>query len=56
MSNQKKNIQLEQERNELNTLIGKGIDFEIDDVFFEVKKRFLGLPIKREKKIIKRYI
>ena len=34
---------LEQERAELNTLINKGVTFEVKDTEFEVKKRFLGL-------------
>jgi hypothetical protein len=38
---------LEQEKNELNALINKGITFEIEDTQFEVKKRFFGLLKKR---------
>lgn len=34
---------LEQERRELNTIIGKGVSFEVKDVEFETKTRFLGL-------------
>ena len=34
---------LEQERAELNTLINKGVTFEVKDTEFEVKKRFFGL-------------
>lgn len=39
---------LEQERDELNTLIGKGVSFEIKDTEFEVQKKFFGL--------VKRYV
>lgn len=35
--------QLERERRELNTLIGKGVSFEVKDVEFETKRRFWGL-------------
>lgn len=38
MNDEKK--QLEQERNELNTLINKGVSFELKDTEFEVKKSF----------------
>lgn len=38
---------LEQEKNELNALIGKGVSFEVDDIEFEVKKVFFGLLKKR---------
>lgn len=41
MNDEKK--QLEQERNELNTLINKGVSFELKDTEFEVKKKFFGL-------------
>ena len=41
MSDEKK--QLEQERNELNALINKGVSFELKDTEFEVEKRFFGL-------------
>lgn len=34
---------LEQERAELNTLINKGVSFELKDTEFEVEKRFFGL-------------
>lgn len=37
------NKKLEQERDELNTLIGKGVSFELKDTEFEVQKKFLGL-------------
>ena len=33
---------LEQERAELDRLIGKGVTFEVDDVRFKVEKRFFG--------------
>ena len=39
---------LEQERAELNTLIGKGVSFEVKDTEFDVEKRFLGI-VKRYK-------
>lgn len=39
---------LEQERAELNTLIGKGVSFEVKDTEFDVEKRFFGL-VKRYK-------
>jgi len=38
---------LEQEKAELNTLINKGVQFEVVDTGFEVKKRFFGLIKKR---------
>ena len=38
---------LEQERAELDRLIGKGVTFEVDDVRFKVEKRFFGLWKKR---------
>ncbi|NLL67018.1 MAG: hypothetical protein GX236_04875, partial [Clostridiaceae bacterium] len=38
---------LEQEKAELNALINKGIQFEVEDTEFEVKKRFFGLLKKR---------
>ena len=34
---------LEQERKELNTLINKGVSFEVKDIEFETHKRFFGL-------------
>ena len=37
------NKKLEQERDELNTLIGKGVSFELKDTEFEVQKKFFGL-------------
>lgn len=39
--------QLEQEQNELNTLINKGITFEVEDYFVEEKKKLFGLIKKR---------
>lgn len=44
---------LEQERQELNTLIGKGISFEVKDVEFEVKKHW-GVFKKRVPKEVTR--
>ncbi len=46
---------LEQERQELNTLIAKGIPFEVDDFDFEEKRVFFGLikkwvPVKVKRK------
>jgi hypothetical protein len=38
---------LQQERNELNVLISKGILFEIEDIEFEEKRAFFGLIKKR---------
>ena len=38
---------LEQERNELNTLINKGVSFEVEDIEFEKKRLFFGLIKKR---------
>jgi hypothetical protein len=35
--------ELEQEKNELNTLINKGIKFNVNDVEFQVQKKFFGL-------------
>ena len=40
---EKKLIKLEQERNELNVLINKGIEFEIEDTEWKAGKRFFGL-------------
>ena len=34
---------LEQERAELNTLINKGVSFEVKDIEFDVEKHFFGL-------------
>lgn len=49
---------LEQERNELNALINKGVSFEVTDVEMKVKRSFFGLikkrisvPVKRQFKI-----
>jgi autonomous glycyl radical cofactor GrcA len=46
---------LEQEKNELNVLINKGIPFEIEDIEFEEKRTFFGLikrhvPVKVKRK------
>jgi hypothetical protein len=38
---------LQQERNELNALISKGILFEVEDIEFQEKKAFCGLIKKR---------
>jgi hypothetical protein len=38
---------LEQEKSELNALINKGIDFEVIDTEFEIKRRRFGLLKKR---------
>lgn len=51
MSEEKK---LEQERKELNTLINKGVSFEVKDIEFETHKRFFGLIKKRTPKEVKR--
>lgn len=45
---------LEQEKKELNTLINKGIAFEIEDTEFEIKNKFFGLIKKRTPKKIKK--
>lgn len=45
---------LQQERTELNALIGKGVEFELKDVEFTVRKRFFGLVKKREEKEVTR--
>lgn len=44
----------EQERKELNTLINKGVSFEVKDIEFETHKRFFGLIKKRTPKEVKR--
>jgi hypothetical protein len=38
---------LEQERSELSVLLNKGIEFEVEDVRFDVEKRLFGLIKKR---------
>ena len=43
----------EQERKELNTLINKGVSFEVKDIEFETRKRFFGLIKKRTPKEVK---
>lgn len=45
---------LEQERAELDRLIGKGVTFEVDDVRFKVEKRFFDLWKKRIPETYKR--
>lgn len=45
---EKKQKQLQQEREELNTLIGKGVTFEIKDTVIVTRKRFFGLLKKHE--------
>ena len=45
---------LQQEKDELNALIGKGVDFSVPDVEFEVEKRFFGLVKKRKRKNVTR--
>ena len=45
---------LEQERKELNTLINKGVSFEVKDIEFETHKRFFGLVKKRVPKEVTR--
>ena len=51
MDNRKK---LEQEREELNAMIGKGVTFDVKDVTFDVKKRFFGFLKKRTPKEVTR--
>ena len=45
---------LEQERKELNTLINKGVSFEVKDIELETHKRFFGLIKKRVPKEVTR--
>ena len=45
---------LEQERQELNTLIGKGVSFEIKDVEVETQSRFFGLVKKHTRNEVTR--
>lgn len=45
---------LQQEKDELNALIGKGVDFSVPDVEFEVEKRFFGLVKKYKPKTVTR--
>lgn len=45
---------LEKERAELNTLINKGVSFEVKDVEFETHKRFFGLFRKHTPKEVTR--
>lgn len=48
------NKRLEQEKNELQVLLNKGIEFEVEDVQFETRKRLFGLIRKRFPVKIKR--
>lgn len=45
---------LEQEKNELNVLVNKGVSFEVIDTEFEVKRVFFGLIKKRVPVKVKR--
>lgn len=45
---------LEQEREELDQLIGKGVTFEVEDVRYRTEKRFFGLVKKRIPETYKR--
>jgi hypothetical protein len=45
---------LQQERNELNVLINKGVPFEIEDIEFEEKRAFFGLINRRVPVKVKR--
>lgn len=45
---------LQQEKDELNTLIGKGVEFTVTDTVFDAEKRFFGLVKKRKPKTITR--
>lgn len=45
---------LQQEKDELNVLIGKGTEFTVQDVTFEVARRFFGLVKVRKPKTITR--
>lgn len=53
MDNENKK-RLEQERQELNALIGKGVSFEVMDVEFNSQSRFLGLIKKHTKEEVTR--
>jgi len=43
---------LEQEKNELNSLIGKGVEFTVTDTEFVTERRFFGLVRKRRPKTV----
>lgn len=43
MAEEAEKTKLEQERDELDKLIGKGVTFEVEDMRFRVEKRFFGL-------------
>lgn len=46
---------LEQERAELNSLINKGVSFEVKDIVFDVKKRFGIFKQRTPKTIIRKF-
>lgn len=53
---EKERKQLEQEKRELNTLINKGISFEVKDVELVCNKRFFGLKKKyTEKEVVRKF-
>lgn len=54
MATTDKETQLNQEREELNHLIGKGVTFTVDDVRIRVEKRWFGLRKKRIPETYKR--
>lgn len=54
MTEETEKTKLEQEREELDQLIGKGVTFEVEDVRFRVEKRFFGLLKKRIPETYKR--
>jgi hypothetical protein len=54
MAEETEKTKLEQERDELDKLIGKGVTFEVEDVRFRVEKRFFGLLKKRIPETYKR--
>ncbi len=54
MAEETEKSKLEQERDELDKLIGKGVTFEVEDVRFRVEKRFFGLLKKRIPETYKR--
>ena len=54
MAEETEKTKLEQEREELDQLIGKGVTFEVEDVRFRVEKRFFGLLKKRIPETYKR--
>ena len=54
MAEETDKTKLEQEREELDRMIGKGVSFEVEDVRFRVEKRCFGLLKKRIPETYKR--